>query len=320
VTGSGSSGTLTLDPSGRFQLAHLYPKLTLADRGVAYELSDASVSSNGRLGDEGFIEPARVTLSAKAFRADGDLGSAALSDVSFAVSVIPHAESIDVRFAHALGPGHVEQRGTAHRWNRFALQITLADIARAAVVNLGRELRRIGELPASDAKRLPLTLEAFSNAREALLARDPTLSLDHLTFEGPDGTLSISGTARVDRSSTTPAASGPLPLAVLIVARVSISRGLARAWIASSLQGTGGDARAMADEALGRAAAAGLFHAGADPIVVEIVAKEGRVLANGLSAERLAELKAALLPQPPPRGRAFEVPPALGQPQGRLPP
>jgi hypothetical protein len=76
----------------------------------------------------------------------------------------------------------------------------------------------------------------------------------------------------------------------------------------------------MADEALGRAAAAGLFHAGADSIVVEIVAKQGRVLANGLTAERLAELKAALLPQPPPRGEAFAVPSAPGQRQGRLPP
>ena len=39
-------------------------------------------------------------------------------------------------------------------------------------------------------------------------------------------------------------------------------------------------------------------HDGADPIVVEIVVREGRMLANGLSAERLVQLREALLPAP----------------------
>ena len=56
---------------------------------------------------------------------------------------------------------------------------------------------------------------------------------------------------------------------------------------------------------LAAAAQAGLIREGADPIVIEIVAKEGSFLANGLTADRLAELKDALLPDSAPKGRAI---------------
>jgi hypothetical protein len=113
-----------------------------------------------------------------------------------------------------------------------------------------------------------------------------------------------------------------------MLARVSIARALAEAWLVAALrpnavaaltvQGSpepsAADvdrwARTMAGNVLGSAAQAGLIREGADPIVVEIVAKEGRILANGLSAERLAELKSALLPDPAARNRGMERVPA----------
>jgi anti-sigma factor RsiW len=110
---------------------------------------------------------------------------------------------------------------------------------------------------------------------------------------------------------------------------VSVSRGLAQAWLAAALRPNavaalavpGGPepspadvdqgSRSRADNALAAAAQAGLIREGADPIVIEIVAKDGSVLANGLSAERLAELSAALLPDPVSRNRSIERVPAI---------
>ena len=67
----------------------------------------------------------------------------------------------------------------------------------------------------------------------------------------------------------------------------------------------------MAGSVLVAAANAGLIREGADPIVIEIVAKDGQFLANGLSADRLVELTAALLPDPGSRSRAIDRAPAV---------
>ena len=321
VVGSGSSGTLTVDRSGRYAFDHRYPTLTVRGGGSALELDAVALTSTGSFGDA-LRSPAQFSLSARSLRFSDRAQSMAIAEASITGRLIPHAESIDFKLGHAVGPGHVEGRGSVHRWKRIELQLTLADISRAAIEGYSREMRNASGLPASDPRRLQQSVAAFANATQALLQRDPTLSLDTFTFDGPDGTLSITATARVDRTLLADGGLAALPHAISVLARVSVARALAEAWLGAVLQPNavvaltvqGGPApspadvdrwsRAMAPNVLAAAAQDGLIREGADPIVVEIVAKEGRVLANGLTADRLAELKAALLPDPPPRGRS----------------
>ncbi|HEY8244666.1 MAG TPA: DUF945 family protein [Casimicrobiaceae bacterium] len=328
VSGTGSSGTLTIDRSGRFAFDHHYPKLTIAERAEKLEIVEARLASSGSFGDAALATPAQFSLSAGSIQWSDKLRSVAIADVSITGRMIPNAESIDFKFGHVVGPGHAEERGNAHRWKRIELRLTFADISRAALEGLSREMRSVSELPPSDPRRLQLSLSAFANASQALLKRDPTLSLDTFTFEGPDGILSITATVRVDQALLKDGGFAPLLRAISMLARVSIARALAEAWLVAALrpnavaaltvQGSpepsAADvdrwARTMAGNVLGSAAQAGLIREGADPIVVEIVAKEGRILANGLSAERLAELKSALLPDPAARNRGMERVPA----------
>jgi hypothetical protein len=329
VSGTGSSGTLTIERSGRYAFDHLYPKITFAGATEKFEVDALRLASAGSFGDAALATPAQFALSAGAIRFGDNARTIAIADTSITGRMIPNAESIDFKFGHVVGPGHVEVRGNAHRWNRIDFQMTLADISRAAVEGYSREMRAVSELPTSDPRRLERSMTAFSNAAQALLKREPTLSLDTFTFEGPDGKLSITGTARIDRAILADRGLTALPVAIAVLARVSVSRGLAQAWLAAALRPNavaalavpGGPepspadvdqgSRSRADNALAAAAQAGLIREGADPIVIEIVAKDGSVLANGLSAERLAELSAALLPDPVSRNRSIERVPAI---------
>ena len=314
VSGSGSSGTMTLDRAGRYALDHRYPKLAFAGGGNVLEVDGVSFTADGRIGSAALETPASYLLSVKAIRWTSDSGAMAIADPSLAFRMVPLGESLEFKFGHAVGPGRLETRGSTHRWNKIELQLTLSDISRAAIEGLSRDLRVASEQPESSPRRLELTLAAFSTASQALLKRDPALSLDPFTFDGPDGKLSITATARFDRARLADGGLGALPRAASVVARLSIARALARAWLGAALRTDGLAAltqpgerppsaedvdrwsRARADDVLDAAARAGLFREGADPIVVEIVARDGRVLANGFSAERLAELREALLP------------------------
>jgi len=317
LSATGSSGTLTVDRVGRYALDHRYPKLALAGRGEALEIDAVQLASAGSLGDAALRTPARVSLSAGSIRWRDKARTISIADPSVTFRTIPGAESIDFKFGHLVGPGYVEGGGSAHRWNRIELQVTLADISRAAIERFVRDMRQAAAVPASDPqRRVELGVAAYSSAAEAIFQRDPTLSLDPFTFDGPDGALSVSATARIDRALVSGKGLDGLPRAFVVLARVSVARSLARAWLGAALRPNALAAltaqgepeppgievdlasRAMADRALATAAQAGFIREGADPIVIEIVAREGRVLANGLSPERLAELRAALLPDP----------------------
>jgi len=324
VSTSGSSGTFTLDRAGRYALDYLHPKLAFTGPSERVEIDTVQLASAGGIGDAVLRTPARFSLSAKSIQGGANARAISIADVAITFRMIPNAESIDFKLGHVVGAGHVEGGGNAHRWKRIEFQMTLADISRAALEGYSREMRSIAALPASEQQRsLELGLAAHANAAKLMLQRDPSLSIDTLAFEGPDGTLSVTATARVDRALLGSGGLDALPQAIAVVARVSIARALAQAWLGAALRPNaivalavqGGpepsaadvdrSSRTMAGNVLDAAARAGLFREGADPIVIEIVAKEGRVLANGLSPERLAELRAALMPDPTPRNRTI---------------
>ena len=314
VSGTGSSGTLTIERSGRYALDHHYPRFAVTSGTETFEIVALRLASSGSVGDAALATPAQFSLSTEAIKFADKARTMAVANMSITAKMIPAAESIDFKLGYVVGPGRVEGLGSTHQWSRIEFQMTLADIARAAIEGFSREMRSVSDLPASDPRRVQRGLAAFGTATEALLKRDPTLSIDPLAFVGPDGTLSITATARIDRALLGDRGLAAAPGAIAVLARVSISRALAQAWLAAALKpnavaaltAQGGPAPSPADvdqwsrttaaNALGSAAQAGLFREGADPIVLEIVAKEGRVLVNGLSPERLAELRAALLP------------------------
>jgi hypothetical protein len=324
LSAAASSGTLTVDRVGHYALDHRYPRLAFDGRGETLEIDAVQLASAGNLGDAALRTPARFSLSAGAIRWREKTRTVAIADPSITFRTIPGAESIDFKFGHVVGQGHVEVGGSAHRWKRIELQVTLADISRAALEGFARDMRRASAVPASDPqRRVELGVAAYANASQAIFQRDPTLSLDPFTFEGPDGTLSVSATARIDRALLAGGGIERVPQAIAVLARVSIARSLAQAWLGAALRPNavaalsvqGGPepdvaeidraSRVMADRVLAAAAQAGLIREAADPIVIEIVAREGRFLANGLSPERLAELRAALLPEPAPASRAI---------------
>ena len=330
VSATESSGTLSIDRSGRYVLAHRLPRFTVSDGADMLEIDTVELASAGRFGDAAFQSPAQFSLSVKSIRWGDRARSMSIADASLTGRMIPNAESIDIKAGYVVGPGHVDAVGNIHRWRKIEIQVTLADISRAAIEGFSREMQSVADLPESDPRRLKASIAAFDNAREALLKREPTFSLDTFTFDGPDGALKVSATARIDRARLADGGPDALPAAIAVLAQVSIARALAEAWLGAVLrpyavavltaegarEPPAADvdrwSRTMAGNVLVAAAQAGLFREGADPIVIEIVAKDGRVLANGLSPERIAELREALMPAPPRSRTIGVVPPVTG--------
>jgi hypothetical protein len=286
VVAGASTGRFSIAKDKTFQFDWTLPKVAYEDPKLAVAFDGVAISAYGQLGDDDLSERSGFKLSIASYRGAQGPRTTSVKGFSVSTQMTPSRDTLRFGLAVRAGSGEVALDASPYAWESFELACSLSDVRKAPVIKYSAELRNLSDVEATDSQRMMLALRAVSELAAGLAEGEPVFAVDKLEMRTAQGNVDASMRVSIDKArmamgvSSWTAADG-----FVMSGRASISRSLA-----VRLMGAASGGEAAAQSAIAHLAARGVVRENGDVLELDIAARDGIYMVNGVRATELARM------------------------------